>query len=474
MHWKGDKMDNLQNKDMSQAKIVPAGIAYKFLRLFTVIHPGESGTALLLMLNVFLLLAAYYIIKPVRSALILAGKGAEWESYLNAVIAVLLIFVVKAFSSMASHLPRQKLISWVTAFFISNLVVFYFLSFSGISLGTMGIVFFLWVGIFNVMVVAQFWGFANDLYSEEMGKRLFPIVAFGAASGGFTGSRVAGWLIRPIGLYQMMLVSGAMLGLCIILTLVIHRREVRIRQARVSEEEDSWTEMAGIMDAKEQEKPLEKGGGFQLLFKKRYLFYIAFFVLLLNFVNTNGQYMLHSIFEKAAVEAVDLGTAGGLDIEEYIGAYEAKFMMYFNLLGMIVQLFVVSRVFKWFGVRVALFILPFIAIGGYFLIAVGASLMLTFWVKVAENGTDYSLMNTTRHALFLITAREEKYKAKAAIDTFFHRAGDVLSALIVFLGTTYLAFNTERFGAFNVGLVIIWLIIGVLIFREHKRLSVLK
>jgi AAA family ATP:ADP antiporter len=464
-------MNELQNKDISREKTAPAGISYKLLRLFTVIHPGESGTALLLMLNVFLLLAAYYIIKPVRTALIVAGKGAEWESYLNAIIAVLLIFVVKAFSSLASRLPRQKLISWVTAFFISNLVVFYFLSFTGISLGNMGIIFFIWMGIFNVLVVAQFWGFANDLYSEEAGKRLFPIVAFGAASGGFAGSRIAGWLIRPIGLYQMMLVSGAMLGLCIILTLIIHRREVKKRQARISEGKDSQTEIAGTKSAEDQEKPLEKGGGFQLLFKKRYLLYIAFFVLILNFVNTNGQYMLHNIFEEAAVEAVESGTSEGLNIQEYIGAYEANFMMYFNLLGMIIQLFIVSRVFKWFGVRVALFILPFIALGGYFLIAVGASLMITFWVKVAENGTDYSLMNTTRHALFLITTREEKYKAKAAIDTFFHRAGDVLSALIVFLGTTYLAFNTARFGAFNVGLIIIWLIIGGLIFREHKRLS---
>jgi AAA family ATP:ADP antiporter len=467
-------MDNLQNKDKSKAKTEPIGIGYKFLRLFTVIHPGESGTALLLMLNIYLLFVAYYIIKPVRTALIIAGKGAEWESYLSAVIAVLLIFVVKAFSSVASHLPRQKLISWVTAFFISNLVVFYFLSFSGITLGIMGIIFFIWVGIFNVMIVAQFWGFANDLYTEEMGKRLFPIVAFGATFGGFTGSRIASWLIRPIGLYQMMLVSGVILGICIILTLIIHRREVRISRTRVSEDENSRNEDADAVDAKEQEKPLEKGGGFQLIFKKRYLLYIAFFVLLLNFVNTNGQYMLHSVFEKAAVEAVESGTAGGLDIKEYIGSYDAKFMMYFNLLAMIIQLFVVSRIFKWFGVRVALFILPFIAMGGYFLIAVGASLTLIFWVKVAENGTDYSLMNTTRHALFLITAREEKYKAKAAIDTFFHRAGDVLSALIVFLGTTYLSFNIERFGAFNVGLVIIWLILAVLIFREHKRLSVLK
>ena len=467
-------MNNMHYRDLNQVKRAQTGIAHKFLKLFTVIHPEESGTALLLMLNIFLLLTAYYIIKPVRTALILAGKGAEWESYLNAVIAVLLIFVVKVFSSVASKLPRQKLISWITAFFISNLVLFYFLSFSGIAMGTMGIIFFLWVGIFNVLVIAQFWAFANDLYSEEMGKRLFPIVAFGAASGGFVGSRIAGWLIQPIGLYQMMLVSSAILGLCIILTLVIHRREVRLTQARVSEKGESRAETDENLDTKEQEKPLEKGGGFQLIFKKRYLIYIALFVLLLNFVNTNGQYMLHRVFEEAAIEAVDSGTAGGLNIEEYIGEYEAKFMMYFNLLGMIIQLFIVSRIFKWFGVRVALFILPFIALGGYFLIAAGASLTLIFWVKVAENGTDYSLMNTTRHALFLISTREEKYKAKAAIDTFFHRAGDVLSALIVFLGTTYLAFNLERFGAFNIGLIMIWLIIGALIFREHKRLSVLK
>ena len=97
--------------------------------------------------------------------------------------------------------------------------------------------------------------------------------------------------------------------------------------------------------------------------------------------------------------------------------------------------------------------------------------MLVHWVKVAENGTDYSLMNTTRHALFLITSREEKYKAKAAVDTFFHRAGDVLSALIVFLGTTYLAFNTERFAGLNIVLIIIMLFMCFLIMKEHKKLS---
>jgi len=442
-----------------------SGIGYRILRLFTTVYPGEALTAFLMMLNVFLLLAAYYIIKPVREAFILAGTGAEIKSYLSAAIAVLLVFVVKAFSGIASRFPRQKLITWVTLFFISNLVIFYGLSFSGIELGTMGIIFFIWMGIFNVMVVAQFWGFANDIYTPEAGKRLFPIVAFGATFGAFSGSTIAERLVEPIGLYQMMLVAGGVLGICILLTWIIHLREIRRSEytaAKVSQEKES-TKI-------EQEKPLEKGGGFQLLFKKRYLLLIAFLILLLNFINTNGEYILSDFIERTAKETVEMGTTA-LSAEEFIGKFYAGFMKYFNLLAMLIQLFIVSRIFKWFGVRIALLFLPFIALGGYFLIALGASLMLVQWVKVAENGTDYSLMNTTRHALFLITTREEKYKVKAATDTFFHRAGDVLSAVIVFLGTTYFAFKTEGFATFNLILVGIMLLICFLIMKEHKKLS---
>lgn len=432
------------------------GLIHRILRLFTVIHPGEALTAFLLMFNVFLLFTAYYIIKPVREALILGGMGAEIKSYLSATIAVLLIFVVRAFSSIASRVPRQKLITWVTLFFISNLVIFYALSFSGIDLGTMGILFFIWVGIFNVMVVAQFWGFANDIYTPEAGKRLFPLVAFGATFGAFFGSTIIERLVEPVGLYPMMLVAGCVLVICIVLTWIIHNREVR---------------NATLSDKKpEKEKPLEKGGGFQLLLKKRYLMYIALLVLLLNFINTNGEYILGNLVEQKAAQAVELGTTT-LSKEAFIGNFYAGFMKYFNLVAMFIQLFIVSRIFKWFGVRIALLFLPLIALGGYFLITLGASLMLVHWVKVVENGTDYSLMNTTRHSLFLITSREEKYKAKAATDTFFQRAGDVFSALLVFLGTTYFAFKTEGFAGFNLVLVVIMFYICFLIMKEHKKLS---
>jgi AAA family ATP:ADP antiporter len=462
-------MKNSGNEEMVQTGQKPPGFAYKILRLFTVVRPGETLTALLLTLNVYLIFVAYYIIKPVREALILAGKGPEWKSYLGAVIAVLLIFVIKIFSNIASKLPRQKLITWVTLFFISNLVIFYTLSLTEIGLGTMGIIFFIWMGIFNVMVVAQFWGFANDIYTPEAGKRLFPLIAFGATFGAFSGSAIAAWLVIPLGLYQMMLVAGGILGICILLTRITHMREMK--RAESTATEVSQEEEAG---KKEQEKPLEKGGAFRLVFKKRYLLYIAFLVLLLNFINTNGEYILGEYVTRTAKEAVEMGTTGGLSLEEFIGKFYAGFMKYFNLAALLIQLFLVSRIFKWFGVRIALLFLPIIALGGYFFISLGASLMLVHWVKVAENGTDYSLMNTTRHSLFLITSREEKYKAQAVIKTFFQRAGDVSSALIVFLGTTYLAFNTERFAGFNIVLLIIMIFICFLIMKEHKKLSAKK
>jgi len=445
---------------MMQTGGKPPGFLYKILRLFTVIQPGEAMTAFLLMLNVFLLLAAYYIIKPIRDALMLEEWPPEMKSYLSAAIAVLLIFVVKIFSSIASRLPRQKLITWVTLFFISNLGLFYVLHLSGVGPGAMGIIFFIWVGIFNLMVIAQFWCFANDLYTEEEGKRLFPIVAFGAVFGGFAGGTITKWLVEPLGKFQLLLVAGGILGICILLAWIIHQREIKRIEAKTVKVGQEEKFRKG-----DQEKPLEKGGAFQLLFKSRYLLYIAFFVLLLNFINTNGVYMLDTVAKAAAAKTVET---------QFLTKFFAGFYNIQNLFAMFVQLFIVSRIFKWFGVRVAIFFLPALALGGYLFISLGSFLVLVKWVKALENGTDYSLMNTTRHSLFLITSREEKYKAQAVTKTFFHRSGDVLSALLVALGLGIFAFNIENFAMVNVVLVLIWIILGILIFREHKKLSAQK
>jgi AAA family ATP:ADP antiporter len=114
---------------------------------------------------------------------------------------------------------------------------------------------------------------------------------------------------------------------------------------------------------------LKKGGGFQLVFKKKYLFAIALFVLLLNFINTNGEFILGNYIEIEAPKIVETGNSGGLNVEEYIGKFYAEFFKYVNLLTLLIQLFLVSRIFKWIGVRGAIFVLPLMALGGYSFIA---------------------------------------------------------------------------------------------------------
>ncbi len=134
------------------------------------------------------------------------------------------------------------------------------------------------------------------------------------------------------------------------------------------------------------------------------------------------------------------------------------------------QLFVVSRIVKYLGMRVAIMALPMIALGGYFLIAFTPLLALIKVAKTAENSTDYSLNNTARQMLFLPTTREQKYKAKVAIDSFFVRAGDVLSAGLIYAGLHWLSFTITQFAIANLVLVVMWLALAFLVGRDNQRL----
>jgi AAA family ATP:ADP antiporter len=390
----------------------------RFLNVFTEVHAGEGVSALLLGLNVFILMTAYYIIKPVREALILAGEGgAEWKSYASAGQAILLLGAVPLYSAIASRLPRRSLINRVTIFFAACLGLFYLLAQFHVPLG---LLFYLWVGVFNLMIVAQFWAFANDVYTPSSGKRLFVIVAFGQSLGAVTGGVFAARSVGLIGVYPLLLLAGVLLLASLLLTNLV----------------DSRSKQVPSMRHEAVDEPLKKGGAFKMVFQHRYLLLIALLMLFLNWVNTTG---------------------------EYISVV--------NLVGLLVQLFIVSRVLKYLGVRVAILVLPLIALGGYFIMAFIPVLSIIRWAKTAENATDYSLQNTVRQVLFLPTNREQKYKAKQAIDTFFVRAGDVLSAVLVAVGTTWLSFQTKHFALFNLGLVVVWLVLAVLIGRENRRLT---
>jgi AAA family ATP:ADP antiporter len=262
--------------------------------------------------------------------------------------------------------------------------------------------------------------------------------------------------------YQLMLVAAGILALSLLITNGVDSRERARRR-----------EAAHIAPAAHtvEDEPLKGSGAFSLVFRTRYLLLIALLMLVLNWVNTTGEYILGRTVVAAAEQALAAGTAGGLSKEEYIGGFYAEFFTVVNIAGLLLQLFVVSRVLKYFGVGVAILILPLIALGGYLIAAFYPVLAMVRWAKTAENAADYSVQNTVRQVLFLPTTREQKYKAKQAIDTFFVRAGDVLSAVVVFAGTTWLSLTTQGFALFNVALVVGWLTIAFLIGRHYRRLT---
>jgi len=451
----------------------------RFLRLFTDVRAGEGADALLLALGVFLILTAYYVLKPIREALILGETSAELKAYISAAQVIALIPIVRLYSGLADRYPRRRLINVVTWFFIGCLPIFFLLGRPGVPLG---VVFFFWIGIFNVMVVAQFWSYANDLYTEEEGERLFPLVAFGASAGGVVGTALVGQLIEPLGLYVPMVIGALILVAQLQITNWVDRRrggvaaEVAAGQTTVHVDGESAQvdEAAGEEAEVEAKDGSEEGrlagalGGFSLLLKTRYLLLIGLLVLFLNWVNTTGEYILGRVVENSAAAAVAAGQAGGLTEGQFIGDFYADFYFGVNLAALFIQLFLVSRIVKYVGVRWAVMILPLISLGSYSLITFAPVLAYVRWAKTAENSTGHSLNNTVRHALFLPTTREEKYKAKQATDTFFWRAGDVLSALVVFVGS-WLAWNTAAFARFNVVLVLLWLAVSFEIGRRYER-----
>jgi AAA family ATP:ADP antiporter len=191
--------------------------------------------------------------------------------------------------------------------------------------------------------------------------------------------------------------------------------------------------------------------------------------MVLNVVNTLGEFLLGSLVENEARRAVAAGTAGPLGAAGWIGSFYGSFYANVNLLGLLIQTFLVSRVFKYIGVRGALFILPLVALATYGSLAFFPALAIVRIAKTIENSVDYSIQSTARHALFLPTSREAKYKAKQAIDSFFWRAGDLLQAVVVFIGVR-LAFDIRAYAVTNLVLVAMWLWLVFAIAREHRKL----
>lgn len=414
------------------------------LRPFARIEPSEALNAVVMTLTVFLLLTAYYLLKTAREPLILLHGGAEVKSYAAAGQAVLLLGFVQLYGWVARKVGRMRLLLGVYLFFAANLLLFAALASASVPVA---IPFYLWVGVYNYTSIAQFWGYASDIYTPEQGKRMFSVIGVGSSIGAVAGAHLAK-LIVPLGPQALMLGAAILLGVCCGLLIWVNAR-VEAPLATRAKNEDS--------------EPLSHESAFSLLARDKYLILIAVLTLLINWCNSTGEYIL----DRTLLAAV-AGKGQHADAMVFIGQFKAEYFEWVNIAGVLLQLFAVSRILDKLGVRAALFFLPVVAFGGYTLMLVAPVLSLIRLAKAAENSIDYSVQNTARQALYLVATRVEKYVGKIAVDSFFVRFGDVLSAVVVYVGAK-LALPTQVFAAINLVLILVWLFVVVLVGREHKR-----
>jgi AAA family ATP:ADP antiporter len=440
----------------------PSGMLDRLLGIFSDVHPGEGGRALLMLANVFLILVSYYIIKTVREPLILNSdvpgflrrlgihSAAEVKTYASAGQALVLMAFVPAYSWFASRVDRMKLIVGVTVFFAANIAAFAGLVAAGVEF--VGIAFYIWVGFFSLSIIAQFWSYANDIYTKDAGNRLFPVIGIGMTAGTPVGAWIAERLFHAhVSVPLMLHLAAGLLLVTLGIYSVVNRAASRTKEGAAPE------------------AALGRADGFALVFANRYVLLIAVLLVVLNIVNTTGEYILsHLVVEKAhALAAAD----ASFDKNEYVGAFYGNYFFWVNVVAVLLQAFVASRLVKHFGVAGVLFALPLIALGAYGFVALGATLGVVRWAKTAENATDYSVMNTARQLLWLPTSREEKYKAKQAVDSFFVRMGDLLAALVVFAGTTWLMLDANGFAVVNLCFIVLWLALAVALVRWNRRLT---
>lgn len=492
----------------------PRSPVERLLQLFGDVRGGEGRRVLLWSANLFVLLLAYYVLKTVREPMVLASGSAELKAYAAAGQAIVLAVAVPLYALAMARLNRRNLGLVVGGVLVAGLLGFLpavhraevaapaaaaaqaqarsvaaearalaaaqsaELEASGVAVAALpttvaaepsvrardflrvGFLFYLFVGLFSVVSIAQFWSLANDMHRREDGERLFPIVAVGGTIGAASGAAVAGALFA----WGATIVT--MLWLTIALVVVHFGVAARWLAVPVG--------APGAVASPAEEAPAAQrvgwGGGFGVVLRDRYVLAIAALALLLNLVNTTGEYILGAAVKGEAARLVASGVIASQGA--FIGAFYGQFFFVVNLVTIALQAFVASRLVRYLGIRGVVLALPIVALGVYGLAALGAGFAVFRLAKMAENATDYSLMNTARAMLWLPTTPEQKYAGKQTVDTFVVRAGDVLSGLLVFVGTTMLAWTAQAFAWFNVAVIAVWLGLAIWLVRAYQRRAV--
>jgi len=407
----------------------------------------EEATAAFLGALVFCsLLLAYYILRPVRDEMGVAG-GVRSLPQLFLVTLSVTALVTPVVGWLVGRFNREVFLPIVYRFFSINLVLFFLvLTFiENESLLThVGRVFFVWVSVFNLFAMSLFWAFMADGFGYRRSRRVFGIIAIGGTSGAIIGSSVATTLVGLVGRNALLLVAVFFLEVAVGIILVLSRKFQRLQP----EEKDVRTRPI----------PRQILSGIKTTLKSPYLLAISAFLFFYSLSST------FLYFQKSAIVAEAFIT------REARVAYFAKIDLWTNLLTVTGQLFVLGRLLKRWGTGPVLAILPIVTMAGFFLLGMRPTLMVLVVFQVIRTASNYALSKPARESLFTVVDTESRYKAKSFIDTFVYRGGDAIGAagfgLLTGAGASVALIS---FAA--VPLALVWLVVALYLGRKQKALA---
>jgi len=405
--------------------------------------PQERAAALWSFAYFFALLAGYYVLRPLRDQMGIAG-GVKNLPWLFTATFLTLLVAQPLYGALVARLPRARFIPIVYHFFVFNLLVFWALLTFDIETAVVARVFFVWVSVFNLFAVAVFWSFMADLFTSEQGKRLFGFIGAGGTAGALLGPIITIWLSVPLGPVNLMIAGVIFLELAVFCVYRLERNVVVHARAQAQMQTDS---IGGSAFAAISE-----------LVRSPYILGIGVWVALLSYAATIVY------FEQAHIVS-DAVKSAGLQTRIF-----ASIDLAVSLLTLITQLLITGQVLKRVGTGVAAAALPAVYIVGFAVLAVIPTLIVVVTVQVVQRWMNFAIANPARQLFFTVVTREEKYKAKNLVDVVVYRGSDALSGWI-FDTLQGLGLKLGAIALCSVPVVAGWAVLSLVLGREQEKRS---
>jgi ATP:ADP antiporter, AAA family len=419
----------------------------RWLEKLVAVRPEEMRALLWAFAYFFFLLASYYVLRPVRDEMGLAG-GIKNLPWLFTATFVVMLAVLPLFGALVARLPRRRFIPLVYRFFGVNIVLFWLLLTFDIAMAETAKVFFVWISVFNLFAVSVFWSFMADLYASEQGKRLFGFIAAGGSLGALLGPLLAVALAEPIGRANLLLIAALLLEAA---TWCAMRLETAAPGPR-----------SGGTAAVPSSKPPDAGlgggwiAGVAMILRSKYLAGIALWVALLSLAGT------FLYFQQAGI------VAALTDDPNRRTAIFARIDLAVSLLTLAVQFLATGKLIKRFGAGPAAAFLPFVFCAGFLALALTPMLGVVMAFQAVQRAANFAISNPAREVLFTVLEREEKYKAKYVIDNVVFRGGDAASGWL-FNAMRGLGLDAGMISAATVPVALGWLLLALGLGRAHER-----